>query len=244
MTTRPRPAPSNDRNAPSQERAAYLVLGMHRSGTSAMASVLALAGAEMPEDLMPGDEHNAKGYFEPWKIAMLNGERLRAGQSAWDDPFSFPYQPLDAQAETDWIDRACDLLKSEYGRANFPLIKDPRVSVLMPLWRTALEQMGMPIRVVIPIRHPLEVAGSLTRRDRFPVEKSVLLWCSYMLASEVYSRGLPRAFVAYDSLLKDWRGAVSRIEAAHGKALPRLNDRASRAIDDFLTSDQWQIIQG
>ena len=50
-------------------RTAYLVLGMHRSGTSAVTQLLALAGARLPVNVMPGDEHNAKGYFEPWKIA-------------------------------------------------------------------------------------------------------------------------------------------------------------------------------
>ena len=61
------------------ERSAYLVLGMHRSGTSATAQLLALAGAELPDNVMPGDEHNAKGYFEPWKISVFNDQRLRAG---------------------------------------------------------------------------------------------------------------------------------------------------------------------
>ena len=40
-------------------RTAYLVLGMHRSGTSAVTQLLALAGASLPANVMPGDEHNA-----------------------------------------------------------------------------------------------------------------------------------------------------------------------------------------
>src|SRR5688500_5055870 len=46
---------------PRATRTAYLVLGMHRSGTSAVTQLLALAGAELPTNVMPGDEHNAKG---------------------------------------------------------------------------------------------------------------------------------------------------------------------------------------
>ena len=68
--------------SPPSNRAAYLVLGMHRSGTSAMTQVLALAGATLPENVMPGDEHNAKGYFEPWRIAVFNDQRLRAAGGA------------------------------------------------------------------------------------------------------------------------------------------------------------------
>ncbi|WP_309642807.1 hypothetical protein [Phenylobacterium sp.] len=219
------------------DRAAYLVLGMHRSGTSAATQLLALAGAELPQNVMPGDEHNAKGYFEPWKIAVFNDARLRAGGGAWDDPFTFPYQALPKAQETEWATRALELYDAEFGQAWFPLLKDPRVSVLAPLWLSALKARKMPARAVIPVRHPLAVAGSLARRDGFPVEKSVLLWITYMLAAELYSRDMPRAFVGYDSLLADWRAEVGRIEAAHGASLPRLSDHAAGLIDGFLTSD-------
>lgn len=218
-------------------RSAYLVLGMHRSGTSAVTQVLALCGAELPSNVMPGDENNAKGYFEPWKIAQFNNRRLRAGTSAWDDVFAFPYTPLDEAAETAWRREAVELFQSEYGRARHPLLKDPRVTVLLPLWLPVLKSLSIDARCVIPVRHPLAVAGSLGRRDGFPVEKSVLLWCAYMLAAEAYTRELPRAFVSYDGLLADWRGEVAKVEAAHGAALPRMNARAAREIDAFLTAD-------
>ncbi len=219
------------------QRTAYLVLGMHRSGTSATAQLLALAGAELPDNVMPGDEHNAKGYFEPWKISVFNDQRLRAAGSAWDDPFNLPYAPLAPDAEADWTTRALDLFKAEFGEAIHPLLKDPRVSVLLPMWRTVLERAGIAARVVIPVRHPLAVAGSLARRDAFPVEKSVLIWTLYMLAAEAGSRDLPRAFVSYDGLLADWRAEVARMEQALGAPLPRLTDHAATAIDGFLTKD-------
>jgi hypothetical protein len=218
-------------------RTAYLVLGMHRSGTSAVTQLLALAGASLPENVMAGDEHNAKGYFEPWKIAILNDGRLRAAGAAWDDVFAFPFKPLPRQDERTWLNRAATLFTEEYGDAPFPLLKDPRVSVLLPFWRTVLDDLGVAARCVIPVRHPLAVAGSLARRNGFPPEKSVLLWSAYMLAAEAYSRDLPRAFVGYDALLSDWRGEVARIEAAHGASLPKLTAQAGKAIDKFLTPD-------
>ena len=226
-TTKTRPAKS----------AAYLVLGMHRSGTSAVTQLLALAGAELPQNVMPGDEHNARGYFEPWKIALFNDARLRAAGSAWDDVFALPYAPLPSADEADWTARALALYRDEFGEARFPLLKDPRVSVLGPMWRQVLKAVDMPARAVIPVRSPLAVAGSLARRDGFPVEKSVLLWCVYMLAAELYSRDLPRAFVSYDGLLADWRAEVVRIEAAHGAPLPRMSPHAEGQIDQFLTGD-------
>lgn len=219
------------------ERAAYIVLGMHRSGTSAVTQVLALAGASLPENVMAGDEHNAKGYFEPWKIAMFNDARLRAGGGAWDDVFAFPYRPLEAKDERGWLTRAEALFEEEYGDVRHPLLKDPRVTVLLPFWRKVLGDLDVAARCVIPVRHPLAVAGSLARRNGFPLEKSVLIWSAYMLAAEAYTRDLPRAFVSYDDLLGDWRGEVARIEAAHGAPLPKMTDTAAKAIDRFLTPE-------
>ena len=219
------------------ERTAYLVLGMHRSGTSAMTQVLALAGASLPHNVMSGDEHNAKGYFEPWKVAMFNDERLRAAGAAWDDVFAFPFRALPKRAERNWINRAEAMFGEEFGDAAYPLLKDPRVTVLMPLWRTVLSDLDVAARCVIPVRHPLAVAGSLSRRNGFTPQKSVLLWTAYMLAAEAYTRDLPRAFVSYDGLLSDWRAEVARIEAAHGAPLPRLTDQAAAEISAFLTPE-------
>ena len=115
-------------------------------------------------------------------------------------------------------------------------MKDPRVSVLLPSWRPVFEAAGVGARCVIPVRHPLAVAGSLARRDGFSPQKSVLLWSAYMLAAEAYSRDLPRAFVDYDRLLADWRGEVARIERAHAAPLPKLGPKAARAIDAALTA--------
>src|SRR5512141_1007843 len=158
----------------SPARIAYLVLGMHRSGTSAVTQVLALAGASLPENVMGGDEHNARGYFEPWKIALFNDERLRAGGAAWDDVFAFPYRSLTPKLERDWLNRAEALFSEEYGDVLYPLLKDPRVTVLMPFWRQVLADLELGARCVIPVRHPLAVHGSLARRNGFSPEKSVL----------------------------------------------------------------------
>lgn len=231
------PVPASPVPATSAPRTAYLVLGMHRSGTSAVTQLLALAGCSLPANVMPGDEHNAKGYFEPWKIAVFNDARLRAAGSAWDDPFAFPFRPLPEAEEALWRARAVALFDEEFGPAAWPLMKDPRATVLLPLWLSVLAERRVAARCVIPVRHPLAVAGSLGRRDGFAAEKSVLVWSAYMLAAEAYTRDLPRAFVGYDALLTDWRAETARIEAAHETPLPDLTPAAAAQIDSFLTPD-------
>ena len=225
--------PSADASPP--QRTAYLVLGMHRSGTSALANVLALAGADLPREVMPADAHNARGYFEPWRIAVFNDRRLAAAGAAWDDPFA-ALAPAPAD-EAAWREEARSLFRSQFGRRRRPLLKDPRVSVLGALWRPVLEAEGLALRVFIPVRSPLAVAGSLMARDGFSIRKSVMVWCAYMLAAEAMSRDLPRAFVDYDALLEDWRPGLAAAEAQLGEPLPALTAAAGRKIDAFLSTE-------
>lgn len=235
MTTTDPQSPSKPTAA--SGRIAYLVLGMHRSGTSAVTQLLSLAGAQLPKNVMPGDEHNAQGYFEPWRIATFNDERLRAAGSAWDDAFAYPCPEIPPADSADWVARGGALFGEEFAGRRYPLMKDPRVTVLLPFWRQVFEAGDLATRCVIPVRHPLAVAGSLGRRDGFAPQKSVLLWSAYMLAAEAYSRDLPRAFVAYDAMLADWRGEVARIERGHDAPLPKLGKAAALKIDAALTSE-------
>lgn len=198
-------------------RAVYLVLGMHRSGTSALTRALAAFGPDLPAHTMPGDEHNEAGYFESWPIAVLNDQWLRAAHSAWDDPFAYPLDPTPEPVRDEWIRKASDLFDEEFGAASRPLLKDPRISLLAREWFELFDQRGIAVRSVISMRRPLAVARSLQRRDGFALERGVLIWISYMLAAERHSRGRPRVFVSYEQLLEDWRAQALRVAAAFGE---------------------------
>ena len=64
-----------------------IVLGMHRSGTSAITGLLSKLGIALGTNLMVGDEYNEKGYFENSHIVSANDDFLRAIDSSWDDLF-------------------------------------------------------------------------------------------------------------------------------------------------------------
>ena len=49
-------------------RTALVVCGMHRSGTSALARVISLLGAELPKGLYPGEVRDGTGIGSPrWR---------------------------------------------------------------------------------------------------------------------------------------------------------------------------------
>jgi hypothetical protein len=105
------------------------------------------------------------------------------------------------------------------------------------MWLTAISELGLDVAVVIPVRHPLEVVGSLAKRNGFPPEKSLLLWSAYMLAAEVHTRGVKRVFVSYDRLLSDWRPELDRVDRALDGLLPLRDASVDAAIDGFLTGE-------
>ena len=114
---------------------ALVVAGCHRSGTSAMARTLSLAGADLPSDLMLAAPDNPSGFWEPAAVAALNEVFLVSRGSRWDDPYAFSRRRLDGP---DAIREACQLLDANYPGNRPIVLKDPRISILANLWDAAL----------------------------------------------------------------------------------------------------------
>ena len=55
-------------------RTALVVVGMHRTGTSALTRVLSLLGATLPHDLYPPGPDNPEGFWEPAKLVEVHEE--------------------------------------------------------------------------------------------------------------------------------------------------------------------------
>src|SRR5580658_3168224 len=83
-TDSPRPAngPQSDALGGST---ALVVLGMHRSGTSALAGMLHHLGVALGERLMPASPDNPRGYWEHSEIVAINHRLMATMGWAWDD---------------------------------------------------------------------------------------------------------------------------------------------------------------
>src|SRR4029077_5584903 len=108
-------------------RRAILVLGMHRSGTSALTRLLALCGADLPQRLMAPNFANPKGYWEPADIVDLHDEMLAAAGSSWNDVAGFPLAWLDTPEGQSFRSRLCGSFQRAFGDAPLALLKDPRI---------------------------------------------------------------------------------------------------------------------
>jgi hypothetical protein len=87
-------------------------------------------------------------------------------------------------------------------------MKDPRLCLLLPLWRSVLSEEPV---VVLVFREPAEVALSLQRRNEFPLTLGLALWHRYVRQSFVSVSGLPVLVVEYTRVLDEPNGFVRQL---------------------------------
>lgn len=218
---------------------AVIVLGMHRSGTSALTGTLHRLGVALGANLMPpipGD--NDKGFYENDDIVPVHERLFATLGSSWHDVSA----PL-----PDWWQRTAvapfraelaAVLRREFGAAPLWGVKDPRICRFLPLWLDLLDAAGTDAKLLLIWRHPFEVAESLRRRQGFDRPKSYLLWFRYMREAEVGSRGRARTLIGFADFLADWRGTIQAAAGALGlPALAAALPGQAADIDAFLSSD-------
>lgn len=211
------------------------VLGMGRSGTSALTRILSLCGGALPVELKDADSHNPLGYWEPRATLSLNEAILRRHGSVLFDPSVRLLEDgaLDAEERATCIAEIGTFL-TRLPAAPFVVIKDPFITVLPDMWFEAARLAGFDVATVIAVRHPQEVIASQAAAGPMSPELSSAVWLKANLLAERRTRAVPRVFVEYANLLDDWRREITRIS---GTLAINISTRDEGAIDKFLTSD-------
>ncbi len=196
-------------------RRLLMVLGMHRSGTSAVAGHLCSHGFRAPHDTPPADYNNPTGYWESQSIVRLHTELLAEAQSSWDDPF-LPGAEVVGAGSVAGRDHLAQALAAafpgEADRSGVALLKDPRQCRLLPLWNSFISAHGIDSAVVLIHRHPMAVLKSLKRREQLPADRILLLWLQHTLEAEFYSRHFRRVIVSYEQFLKNPSATVASVQ--------------------------------
>jgi hypothetical protein len=171
-----------------------------------------------PADFHPATEHDPEGYREHIAVWELNEEVLAASGASWDQPQRFDPAKLDDAVRSRFVDRASETLQSlRHGAGTRPVaIKDPRLSLTLPLWRAALPA-STDVRYVVMTRDPLEVARSLAARDGIPLEAGLALWEAYQRGALNGTDLASTALVSQSSLLVDPSGTVRQLLASFGE---------------------------
>ena len=187
------------------------ILGMHRSGTSALARVLNLMGLYFGgEQASTGrNPENQKGFWERRDVRTLNDTILFNAGCDWDCVSAFDVDALPDERIDDYRAAMADIVMDMDAHRPW-FLKEPRFCLLFPIWRAVLE---MPFCIHIH-RNPLEVAHSLKVRNGVPIRVGLALWELYNRLALKASDGLPRHVVSYADLLDDPMATVETIHAA------------------------------
>lgn len=165
---------------------ALVIAGMHRSGTSLAASLVASAGVHLGERLMGPERGNPLGHFEDIDFYELHRRALTAnglgseGFTCQDSIFVPPAVGDD-----------CDALVARRRGLGRPWgWKDPRTTLFLEAWRERLPEAVF----LLLFRRPWEVVDSLLRRGDTAFAVNPRLAADVWLA---YNRRLHDFFLAH-----------------------------------------------
>lgn len=230
------PAAASQLREGTLSRDAIFVVGMGRSGSSALARVISLCGAALPLEIVPANYGNPAGYWEPARAIEINEAFLHANDSSWYDPgFALQLAPPNGAPRARFVEEIAAFLESGFGAG--PLVlKEPRISGLLPYWIQAARASGLTTKFIHIFRNPADVAASLAARDELPAAQSFALWLKYNVLAERGTRSEPRIFVSFEDLMSDWESVASKCISGLGIDAS-IDDRTRGAVAAFLAPE-------
>ena len=163
-----------------------VVLGMHRSGTSAVMGALQAMGVFVGDraSLTAPNWDNPKGFFERKDARRVCDALLQGAGADWWQIADFRPEEV---PQSLLVDQVAEMQKvfAELKAAGFWALKEPRLCLLFPLIAPLVEDAG----VLLIVRHPVAVGLSLQKRQGYSLQAGVALWERYNRAAVENSGG-------------------------------------------------------
>jgi len=208
-----------------------IVIGMHRSGTSAITSVIQAMGVHVghPADLLTPRRDNPKGYFERNDVLAVNRAIMQHHMCNWFDVSR--YDQIDEPLPEELNEQMKAITFKLKGHSPFAM-KDPRFCFTLPYW---LPHLFRPV-VVLALRHPAFIAHSLKIRNDIPEDKGMALWEVYMRRAMKNIEGLPVVRCQYEDLLEDPEAGAMKLYNDLSKHVKRIHKAFEIPIDLSMPS--------
>ena len=205
------------------------VIGVQRSGTSAITRGLQVLGADLGNFYGPNavGPDNEKGYFEDFEISHLDVSMLNSIGYTWDNPILPVFDDNTRQVLSAFYHIGANILQRRLESTDLFGFKDPLIARLLPVWKDIFKDEGADVSYIIACRNPLSTAKSMQKRDGFDIVKGCYIWLGYITASLIHSAGYNRIVVDYDELMKD-------PEKQLGRTAERLNLKFDAGSPEFI----------
>lgn len=176
------------------------IVGMHRSGTSALAGTLQEARLYLG-DVGRRNPNNLKGTREHTPIVQLHDAILEANGGSWD-------RPPERIVWTDDHRERRDAIIRSFAPARLWGFKDPRTVLMLDFWREAL---GDSLQLVGTFRNPAAVVASLQAVHGGEAARWLDLWTTYNQALLAEHRRSPFPVLHFDARDERYRRSVERV---------------------------------
>ncbi|MEZ8724095.1 sulfotransferase family protein, partial [Vibrio pomeroyi] len=212
-------------------RKVIVVLGMHRSGTSAITKSLELFGVNLGEKLYGASFDNPKGFWEDEECLRINQELLSINGYEYNSIIKAP--DLENEKVKSLFLEAVSIVARNVERYKLWAFKDPRTCRLLEFWQSVFEKVGCEVNYIFVSRNPISVAKSLNKRNHLDLESSYFLWAQhvYMAVSTMKHRCL---FLDYDDFMDNNKNNISKI-SNFLNVVPN-NDKVSEYSTEFLSN--------
>ncbi len=140
--------------------------GMHRSGTSLIASLLSASGVNVGEHLVGPDIVNPRGYFEDTEFLNLNRQMLLRATPEAEGHRDWGWTVCERLDRDRFIEdraAAANLISIRQGLPGMWGWKDPRTTLTLDFWHELLLECGCDPAYVFVYRFPWDVADSMQR---------------------------------------------------------------------------------
>ncbi|MGX5386316.1 sulfotransferase family protein [Bacillus thuringiensis] len=150
----------------------FLILALHRSGSSAVAGVLDLLGVDMGDNLLPATPANPKGFFENIDVVLLNDKILERLSMTWYAP-RLRREILTSKSQLTesklLLEKHINLFRKE--KKSIWGLKDPRMLLTLDVWKSYLEEFSKVTYIFV--NRPLEESvKSLSYRDNINLNQA------------------------------------------------------------------------
>lgn len=199
-----------------RQKKIFVVLGMARTGTSAISRALKVFGVDLGDALTKSQEEwNPTGFWEDRDIVYgINGKIFSRLDFAPYGMLTIPPADLGWNKIPDIYEEAAAVLEKRFQHAEIFGFKDPSTIKVLPFWRNVFSKMKVEDYYIIALRNPLAAARSYQKLTGCELELGLLLWCAHLLQAVEETRGTRRLVVSYDLLLQDPRHQLHRIAKA------------------------------
>lgn len=183
-----------------EQSTGLIVVGMHRSGTSALTGALHSLGANVGNsgELTGSSVENKKGFFERRDIRHICDALLHSADADWWKVSDFSTDQVE-KAQLDQQRTKFSAIVENLSSTQSWVIKEPRLCLLLPL---LVDLVSNPVCLLI-YRNPIEVAKSLRTRNQIPLQQGLALWEAYNLAAIDTVKGRRCVVVSYHDLIAD-----------------------------------------